>query len=416
MNKARRSHQSNSSSATRIGKLKLRQIRLARQRTIRIWISCIVVLFLGLHQLAMLHASPGNSLDSSPSDLLYGGFSSKEELLLTLDDSKNNSYPKNLLRALNISATDIKEGSLEPTWQSYVQSDQSRPLVIWSRSANYQPPFLSQGALLQPKFAVASDTSIYYGSPIDSAFVKPLSLSPALTGKDLFGEYFHILASTGNVITTWDTAQTATLCYKTPDRSLSYLNCPNSNDFKSSISAINKSYNIDAQYLKAKTGDYLEYTLTTENHGNEVVRFHPLVSVDDLLEYTTLETFSGATFNSKYATLTWPSQTLSPNQKQTFRFTVRVRDTVPSRHQNSNNARSYDCRLTTYYGSLYSVDITCPPQKVIERLLTAPNHSNFVLYSAWFILIVNSLLILHISASIRRTQIDINELRRSIAP
>ena len=405
-----------SSVALKIGTLKKRQQYLRRHQMIRVWISCLAILFLFMHQIVSINTSPLTKLDSSKSDLLYGGFTSKEDFLLTLD-SAEPPYPTSLLKTFKITDADLQNTTLQSSWNPSHKALVSGPLVIWSLSPNYQPPYLGQSTILEPKFALAEtqgSKNIIYGTPLPVRSSSAVYNTAALAGVTSQGQEFFILKSSGNIVTTWDVAQESSFCYKSPDHALSYLSCPNSPSFTTTIKVENATYKTDATYLKARAGDHLRYTLSTQS--NTSTEYTPALRIDDILEYADIEDYPGAYFNSQTQSLIWKKQQLLPNQQQTVSFGVKIKDRIPLEHQNNNNGRSYDCRLSVYFGVMNSVDIVCPPQKVIERLVTGPSQTQFVLVMAWFILIVNSLLLLYNNRLLRHVQMTILSLRRRITP
>ena len=174
------------SRALEIGILKKKKSAIQKQQSKRIWISSLLVFFLFFQQLASINTSPATKLDSSASDLMYGGFTSKEDFLIELE-SKTRPYPNDFLKKLGITMKSINEASLERTWQPSKDMLSYGPVVIWAASANYQPPYLRQNKPLEPRFAFNSQQlsieETVYGIPFTYTAPEGKTLGQAIVGK-----------------------------------------------------------------------------------------------------------------------------------------------------------------------------------------------------------------------------------------
>jgi hypothetical protein len=127
---------------------------------------------------------------------------------------------------------------------------------------------------------------------------------------------------------------------------------------------------IDATSVTAKAGDQISYTITIENTGLKPISTKLADNLLDTLEYATLFDNGGGTFNETTGALSWPDIYLSPNDKQTRTFVIRLLDTIPATARGASNETSYDCIITNTFGNSVSVKVDCPTPKVIEKVVT----------------------------------------------
>lgn len=123
--------------------------------------------------------------------------------------------------------------------------------------------------------------------------------------------------------------------------------------------------NVAASSVIAKASDKLSYTLMVENKGTAPQSITMSESLADVLEYSTLVDQGGGNFNSQTKTLTWPSVTLAPGQKQSRTIAVQVLSPIPATNTGTSDGDSYDCKMINTFGNSISVGVECPPEKVV---------------------------------------------------
>ncbi|HYE22824.1 MAG TPA: hypothetical protein VD998_04525 [Verrucomicrobiae bacterium] len=105
----------------------------------------------------------------------------------------------------------------------------------------------------------------------------------------------------------------------------------NAADLRSRISAFNQTKNADATTVPASPRDVVVYTLTVENPTDEVVSGHVTeVNIADITELATLIDAQGANYNSANNSLVWTPLDVPQNGSYDKKFTVRVKDSIPT--------------------------------------------------------------------------------------
>jgi len=134
--------------------------------------------------------------------------------------------------------------------------------------------------------------------------------------------------------------------------------------------------NIDATKTTANTSDRISFTLTAENKGGTTKDFIFDDTLSDVLEYAKLVDNGGGTFNEATQKLTWPAVSLKPGQKEIRTFAVQVLPQIPATPQGISDSTSYDCRMqNTFYEAYVTVNVNCPPPKVIEQVVPELPHT-----------------------------------------
>ncbi len=130
--------------------------------------------------------------------------------------------------------------------------------------------------------------------------------------------------------------------------------------------------NVDASSVIANAGDKISYTITTENIGiNNASNVAIDENLSDLYDYSSLYDNGGGLFDSGSLTLSWPKITLSPKEKQTRTFIIKILDEIPSTAQGSSNEVSFDCIITNTFGNSINIKVNCPAPKLLEQTVTA---------------------------------------------
>lgn len=134
--------------------------------------------------------------------------------------------------------------------------------------------------------------------------------------------------------------------------------------------------NVAASSVIAKASDKLSYTLMVENKGIAPESVTMTENLADVLEYSTLVDQGGGVFNAETKTLSWPTVTLAPGQKQSRTIAVQMLSPIPSTNTGTSDGDSYDCKMINTFGNAISVSVECPPEKVaVEQVVNELPHT-----------------------------------------
>lgn len=128
--------------------------------------------------------------------------------------------------------------------------------------------------------------------------------------------------------------------------------------------------NVDATSTTARSGDLIAYTIKVENIGKAETTVMPKEYLQDVSEYTNLTDQGGGIYNDDAKTLSWQSFELAPKTSQERVYTVKVLDSIPTSGQGLSNKTSFDCKIDNTFGNTVSINIDCPPQKVVVEQIT----------------------------------------------
>lgn len=349
----------------------------------------------------LINSSNDASLES---DAVYGGFSSKQDAVVEYD--RESSIFNQKLNALSITRDDLQKSTEIPlnTWLL----SQSSPVIAWSKSPVYRLGYENNGpSPTNSTFFVTKDNAKFYGHSLDNQNPGPYR-GAALHGNSAVSGNFAILLSSGNVLTTNSSPD---ICYENPGESLSYVHCSSSNTFRSEIMVTNLSYKNDAQYIKNRAGDRLQYNVKLTNQNPQAIELKPELYVGDLLEYSAITYVDNARFDKTTNILQWPQTTLQPNEQKILSFNVQILNPVPINPRGSTNTASYDCYMTSYFGSISNIKVSCPTPKILEKMLANPPSSS-LLVIAWIIFIINTLLYVKIYISAKEHGLILKHIRR----
>jgi uncharacterized repeat protein (TIGR01451 family) len=131
----------------------------------------------------------------------------------------------------------------------------------------------------------------------------------------------------------------------------------------------------DANGTTANPGDTIEYTLAITNtyKATAIKGFVIKDQIGDILEYADLVDTGGGKLDAQ-KNLVYPAVDIKPGQTIEKKFTVKVKDPIPSTPASSSDPGSYDLTMTNVYGD--TIKIKVPPKgvKVIEATSTSlPN-------------------------------------------
>jgi hypothetical protein len=102
-------------------------------------------------------------------------------------------------------------------------------------------------------------------------------------------------------------------------------------DVTQSISAFNRTKNVDATTVTAAPNDELVYSLKVQNDTDEIISSYVVdTNIEDISELATLIDAQGANYNASTNSLTWTPQDIPANGAIERQFTVRVKENLPS--------------------------------------------------------------------------------------
>jgi hypothetical protein len=157
--------------------------------------------------------------------------------------------------------------------------------------------------------------------------------------------------------------------------------------------AKNLSQNVaTASSATAKATDRIEYTIYTTNVGSGTVTTNISESLEDVLEYATLQMAgNGGTFNQETQVLSWGDIALGPQQTDVRTFVVQVKNTIPGTPRGANNPAAYNCVMTNSYGNTIDINMDCPAEKAVEsavKVLPSTGPGENMLFGAGLLMIV----------------------------
>lgn len=290
-------------------------------------------------------ANASNTNDFVPGGLGLGANRSLNNFLSPYDSNNNNV--KDVMSYVGITRAEIAAAQFT-SWRT--------------------PGTLSWG--FQPRFSAAQGEKTVpikdsADNVITTVYARPMTLLNGDT--DIYGwvgnsakiGWFAIMQACGNLVTK---------TVPTPK--------PLVTKIVQSKTAINVSQNsVDATTVTARAGDQISYTISLENKGTATSTVAFEEHLQDVLEYATLSDAGGGTFNPTTKILSWPSVTLTPTQKQSRTFTIRVLSTVPATAQGASDPTSYDCRMINVFGNSVTINVDCAPPKIIEKVVTQLPHT-----------------------------------------
>jgi len=378
-----------------VGQLGFYAKRLKNEEITRRLGLVFIVLALIVQSLAVFQPSESANASSS-NDMVTGGISSVSDYLAAYDSNTKNI--KDVMNYVGITREEIASIKYEElkvgsrlSWGftphfSYDQGERqynitnsdgqqvttaySRPLNLWgdyyvkgwtgySKAIGWFGIMRACGNLVTEKVPAVPTVVVKTPEPVVSTPVAttPVVETPVAEPKCAVNPL--ILASDSN-------------CKPCPGNETIWINDSTCkpNIIKSKIATNASQGFVEASTVTANAGDHISYTLVVENTGlsSDVVSLQD--SLVDLLEYSVLIDNGGGTFNKETSTLSWQDVTLSPKDKQTRTFTVKMLETIPSTAQGSSNLNSYDCIATNTFGNSINIKIACPTAKVVEQVAT----------------------------------------------
>lgn len=320
--------------------------RLRKEETTRRLTILFVVLALIVQSLAVF-SPPESANASSEQDLIRGGVASKSDFLARYDDNEANI--KDIFSTAGITRSEIERAE-----ETTVSSRED--LFVMGRFAQFGS---AQGeAPFTYTKSDSGDAATTYMAPLrlwdtnEAARYNGTSYQ-AWVGQSAKLGWFAILKNCGNLATK--------VLPETTKKASSA---------KETITAINLTQNsAPADTVIAQAGDRISYTIKSEN-SSPTTQVVPLaVSLADVLEYSRLIDNGGGLIDDQTKTLSWPPVKLASGLSQQRTYVVQLLDPIPATPAGTSNSTSYDCVMSSSFGTGNTIRVDCPPVKNVETVV-----------------------------------------------
>lgn len=138
----------------------------------------------------------------------------------------------------------------------------------------------------------------------------------------------------------------------------------------------------NANGTTAKSSDVLEYTLTVKNVGKDKGDYTVADSLTDVLEYADIVDLGGGSLvkpagneNTSATSVSWAVAAIKPGATLTKTVSVKVKAAIPATATHQTARGSYDCKMSNVFGNTLDVSVLCPPEKVVEQVVTQLPHT-----------------------------------------
>lgn len=306
---------------------------------------------------------------ASTNDIVYGGFTSKADLLRIYDKGTDSAGRSDIQQIYNYFG--VTRADIDSTYLGRINSKDFNGGIYSTGRYAYNKP----GSDEQAKAITGTKTTIYMRKLRSFDAGHQLQTGngyAALIGKrSVDGKWFAIVLACGNVdFTELPPAPKPTPIPKpTPTGTPAFVTSKNVANLTTSVTNTNGT--------SADSGDRLEYTLAVKNTGTAQGTYVVKDTISDVLEYADLVDNGGGTLGSLSGTasattspdtITWPTVTIGPGQTAMKKFVVQVKDALPATPVNPSNPESYNCQITNSFGQTTSVMINCPAPKAVETI------------------------------------------------
>lgn len=321
--------------------------RLRKEEATRRLTVLFVALALVVQSLAVF-SPPESANASSEQDLIRGGVASKEDFLARYD--QNEADIKDIYTAAGITRTEI-ERAADTTISS------SDDLLIMGRFAQFGT---TQGEVpFSYKKSNSGETGTTYIAPLrlwdtNEAAILEGTQYDAWVGQSNKLGWFAIVKNNANLAT-------KVLPLGSQEQRL---------ETKQSITAINITQNnARAESTAAQASDRISYTLKTENTTKSPQLVSFAIPLADVMEYSRLIDNGGGLMDSSAKTLAWPPVKLAPGESQQRTFVIQLLDPIPATPAGQSNTTSYDCIMSSSFGTGTNIQVVCPASKTVEAAL-----------------------------------------------
>ncbi len=317
-----------------VGQLGFYAKRLRQEQATRRLGLVFVALALVVQSLVVFQApEPANA--SSNNDFVIGGLGTGSERtlnkFLTPYDS-NDRHLKDIFNYFGITREEITSTTYTQftigTKKSYGFEDRAGSTAISITDANFAP------------------VTTIYGRPLTIWGNSPTSQTYAYIGHSTKIGWFAILPGCGNLVTDVYPEK------PTP---------PTPANIVASKTAINVTKgNLDATKTSATANDKITYTVTAQNTGGTAKTVDIKDNLRDVLGFSKLVDAGGGTFSSTTNNLTWPSASLAPGAKVTYKYTVQMNSSLVTTKTN--------CKMdNNFLGVDITVPVSCttPPANIV---------------------------------------------------
>lgn len=321
--------------------------RLRKEETTRRLTILFVVLALVVQSLA-LFSPPESANASSEQDLIRGGVADKADFLARYDDNEANI--KDIFSTAGITRSEIDRAE-----EGTVNSKDD--LLVMGRFAQFGS---AQGEVPFPYTkSTNGEASTTYMAPLrlwdtnEAARYEGRSYQ-AWIGQSAKLGWFAILKNCGNLAT----------------KVLPDVTKQASPQMKETISAINLTQNnTRADSVTAQAGDRISYTIKSENTTSSTQLVPLAIPLTDVLEYSRLIDNGGGLIDEQSKTLSWPPVKLAPGVSQQRTYVVQLLDPIPATPIGLSNSTSYDCVMSSSFGTGSAITVACPPAKNVETVV-----------------------------------------------
>lgn len=371
--------------------------RLKHEASIR-RLGFILVTLIMIVQMFAVFAPAQPSLASSGSDLLPGGFDSKEQLEQICRGNVNNYGT--ILGHFGISCSNLRSANV-----TTIRGNDENDRYYSTARQQQGPTNVATGkATDEVRVDVSGLKEPLYARKLSSWDKKRSSSSyKALSVKDKDGGSHYLLYSCGNVVQpekpkpsapppapapkpTPIPAPTPAPSPKPTPKPKPAKPCLAAKDHSDTASCLvlsksakNLTQNIaSANNTMAKAGDTITYTITTKNTGSATVKDYVFQEdLSDVLEYADVVNLGGAAKSSN-GILSWPASNIAAGSSTEQQITVKVKSPVPKTPSPCANSvvspcpasNSFDLAMTNVYGASITVKVEAPVAKTIEKVTT----------------------------------------------
>ena len=362
--------------------------RLKQESVTRTFSAIAAVLIVGL-QFTVILAPPTASNAASSNDIIYGGFTGKQDLMNHYDASPEL---KGLYGHFGITRADIANS----VKTQIVSTDHSLKSIGRVRHSSSDTVITvgSNTQYARPLYVFDTGANVKNGSHYD-----------VFAGKTAGGAYFAVLYHCGNIVfktlpapppvvvppkpvpapihtptptptpTRIPTPTPVPAPVPTPTQTptpvtpivVPVTTAPNLVEHKS---ALNVTQNKDATTQAAAAGDVIRYTLTVTNSGGRSADFAFTDDLTDVLEYADVTDTNGGSVtagpNPGMTQISWPKTTIAANSTATKLITITVKNPVPPTPAGISDPQSFDLRMDNVFGDTIHIPVTPPPAKQIE--------------------------------------------------
>lgn len=362
----------------------------------------IVMLLAMLIQAFAILSPPEPTLAESNSDVVRGGFSSREQAV-NYCRSNTQGFAV-VLFYYGISCEILAKSSI----QNIKSTDYNKKLRSMGRVP--QGPVISRTGKPTNESTVNIGGTNFYMRNLWAWDSRASSTYKMLVMKNVHGQTIMIMFSCANIVTIGEytppkpkpkpeppkptppkdvcpnipgvqsTVEECDVCPNVPgiqsDQSECYP-CPEAESDDSSTACLemlktasNETQSIpNADGTLANANDIIVYSLSTTNKGSQTVKdFIVEENMSDALEYANVVDLDGGEIDDKQV-VRWPKADIAAGSTLTKKITVQVKDPIPQTPVSASDPGSYDMTMTNvYYG--HSVSIQLPPSVAKTTELT----------------------------------------------